>query len=84
MHDRKHNLNPGGPPPHPAQQHDRRHDLNAEAPAGQAEDHAGERRLSLSARSLLARGDALDGSQDGRREDADAPAETDAEADGQA
>lgn len=71
MHDRKHNLNPGDPPRHPALQHDRKHNLNADLPAGQADDHAGERKLSLSARSLLARGDALDGSQDGRREDGD-------------
>ena len=70
-HDRKHNLNPADPPRHAALQHDRRHDLNADAPAGEAEDHAGERKLSLSARSLAARGDAPDGSEDGRHEEAE-------------
>ncbi|HST62317.1 MAG TPA: hypothetical protein VLK84_26675 [Longimicrobium sp.] len=70
-HDRKHNLNPADPPRHPAIQHDRKHNLNAELPAGGGDDHDGERKLSLSARSLLARGDALDGSEDGRRADAD-------------
>jgi hypothetical protein len=68
-HDRKHNLNPADPPRHAALQHDRKHNLNVDAPAGEGQDHDGERKLSLSARSLLARGDALDGSEDGRRED---------------
>lgn len=70
-HDRKHNLNPADPPRHAALQHDRRHDLNAEGAPGEAEDHAGERHPSLSARSLAARGDAPDGSEDGPREGAD-------------
>jgi hypothetical protein len=68
-HDRKHNLNPADPPRRAAVQHDRRHDLNADPPAGEGADHDGERKPSLSARSLLARGDALDGSEDGRRAD---------------
>ena len=47
--------------------HDRRHDLNArEADSPSAEDHSGERDVRLSARSLAARGDAPDGSEDGR------------------
>ena len=71
QHDRKHNLNPGDPPRHPALQHDRKHNLNADLPAGEGEDHDGERHISLSARSLAARGDALDGSEDGRRDDAE-------------
>lgn len=71
MHDRKHNLNPGDPPRHPALQHDRKHNLNAELPTGAAEDHDGERKLSLSAFSLAARGDAPDGSEDGRRDEED-------------
>lgn len=70
-HDRKHNLNPGDPSRPPALQHDRKHNLNAERPAGAAEDHDGERHIALSARSLAARGDALDASEDGRREDAE-------------
>ena len=70
-HDRKHNLNPGDPPRQPALQHDRRHDLNAQVPGAEAEDHAGERKLSLSAKSLAARGDAPDGSEDGVREEED-------------
>jgi hypothetical protein len=46
--------------------HDRKHDLNAEETAGvSAEDHSGERKASLSARSLAARGEAPDGSEDG-------------------
>lgn len=69
MHDRKHHLNPGEPARHPTLQHDRRHDLNARVPGGDPDDHDGERKLSLSARSLAARGDAPDGSEDGRRED---------------
>lgn len=56
-------------------QHDRKHDLNAEETAGvSAEDPSGERKPGLSARSLAARGDAPDGSEDGaseRREQAD-------------
>jgi hypothetical protein len=71
MHDRKHNLNPADPPRHPALQHDRKHNLNAERPAGAAEDHDGERKLSLSARSLAARGEAPDGSEDGQRDEED-------------
>lgn len=71
MHDRKHTLNPSDPPRHPAIQHDRKHDLNAELPASAGEDHDGERKLSLSAKSLAARGDAPDGREDGHREEAD-------------
>jgi hypothetical protein len=55
--------------------HDRKHDLNAEETAGvSAEDHSGERKPGLSARSLAARGEAPDGSEDGapkRGEEAD-------------
>jgi hypothetical protein len=71
-HDRKHDLNPGDPPRRPALQHDREHDLNARVPGDEPEDHAGERKASLSARSLAARGDAPDGSQDGAPRDDDA------------
>jgi hypothetical protein len=71
MHDRKHDLNPGDPPRRPAIQHDRKHDLNARVGGGDPEDHAGERKVSLSARSLAARGDALDASEDGARGDAE-------------
>jgi hypothetical protein len=57
-------------------QHYRKHDLNAEETAGvSAEDHGGERNARLSAKSLAARGDAPDGSQDG-------PSESEAQADG--
>jgi hypothetical protein len=70
MHDRKHTLNPGDPPRHPALQHDRRHDLNARIGTDDPEDHAGERKVSLSAKSLAARGDAPDASEDGARGDA--------------
>jgi hypothetical protein len=66
MHDRKHNLNAGAarhratnPPPEP---HDRRH---GEGAALAAPDHDGGRDVSLSARSLAARGEAPDGSEDG-------------------
>jgi hypothetical protein len=46
--------------------HDRKHDLNAEETAGvSAEDHSGERKPGLSAKSLAARGEAPDGSEDG-------------------
>lgn len=66
MHDRKHNLNPGEASPraqdHVAAPHDRRHDRGLDAAA---DDHAGERDLRLSARSLAARGEAPDGSEDG-------------------
>ena len=56
--------------------HDRKHDLNAEEAAGvSAEDHSGERDVSLSAKSLAARGDAPDGSQDGAAEHADGSGE---------
>jgi len=67
-HDRKHNLNPGDPPRHPAPQHDRRHDLNAYAARPEAEDHEGERKVPLSARSLAARSEAPDGSEDRDRD----------------
>lgn len=60
-------------------QHDRRHELNAEETAGvSAEDHSGERDPRLSAKSLAARGDAPDGSEDGSsaaREQPDGSAE---------
>jgi hypothetical protein len=56
--------------------HDRKHDLNAEETAGvSAEDHSGERKPGLSARSLAARGEAPDGSEDG-------PSQSEAQADG--
>lgn len=56
--------------------HDRKHDLNAEETAGvSAEDHSGERNVRLSAKSLAARGEAPDGSEDG-------PPEREAPADG--
>ncbi|HEX6370811.1 MAG TPA: hypothetical protein VF006_17975 [Longimicrobium sp.] len=59
-------------------QHDRKHDLNAEETAGvSAEDHSGERKPGLAARSLAARGEAPDGSEDGT---ADERAEGDGEA----
>lgn len=46
-------------------QHDRKHDRNAEETAGvSAEDHSGERKPGLSARSLAGRGEAPDGSDD--------------------
>lgn len=70
MHDRKHNHNVdearARAQDHAAEPHDRRHDLGADAVA---DDHAGERKVSLSAKSLAARGDAPDGSEDGRRDD---------------
>jgi hypothetical protein len=70
MHDRKHNRNAdearARAQDHAAEPHDRRHDRGAD-PA----DHDGERKLSLSARSLAARGDAPDGSEDGLQDDAD-------------
>lgn len=57
-------------------QHDRRHDLNAEEAGGASkDDHSGERDVNLSAKSLAARGDAPDGSED-------AGARTSAQADG--
>lgn len=71
-HDRKHDLN-AQPPCQASAQHDRKHDLNAEQPAGDGDGHDGERNLSLSARSLAARGDAPDGSEDGRGAAADDP-----------
>jgi hypothetical protein len=68
MHDRKHDQNAdearARAQDHAAAPHDRRHDLGAD-PA----DHEGERHLSLSARTLAARGDAPDGSEDGTPED---------------
>jgi hypothetical protein len=54
--------------------HDRRHDLNArEANSPSAEDHTGERDVRLSAKSLAARGDAPDGSEDGSTEAREQP-----------
>ncbi len=69
QHDRKHNLNAeesrASSEDH-SMPHDRRHDLNAEETAGpSAQDHSGERDVNLSAKSLAARGDAPDGSEDG-------------------
>jgi hypothetical protein len=46
-------------------QHDRRHDLNAEQGGAAGEDRSGERDPRLSARSLAARGEAPDASEDG-------------------
>jgi hypothetical protein len=70
MHDRKHDRNAdearARAQDHAAPPHDRRHDLSADAT-----DHDGERKLSLSARTLAARGDAPDGSEDGTPADAD-------------
>lgn len=66
MHDRKHTLNADEArhraQDHAAQPHDRRHGRDA---APSAPDHDGERDLSLSAKSLAARGEAPDGSGDG-------------------
>jgi hypothetical protein len=54
--------------------HDRKHDLNAEEATGvSAEDHTGERDTRLSAKSLAARGDAPDGSEDGSPEAREQP-----------
>lgn len=59
-------------------QHDRRHDLNADETGGASnDDHSGERDVSLSAKSLAARGDAPDGSEDG-------PTQSRSQADGSA
>lgn len=73
MHDRKHNLNESEArhrgEDHVPEPHDRRHGA---AGSRDADDHGGERKPSLSAKSLAARGDALDGSEDGVvEEDAD-------------
>jgi hypothetical protein len=62
-HDRRHDLN-ADPPPAAGEAHDRRHDRTARL--AQAHDPTGERHLSLSAKSLAARGDAPDGSEDGQ------------------
>jgi hypothetical protein len=73
MHDRKHNLNEAEArhraKNHVPEPHDRRH--GGAAGGVDADDHDGERKLSLSARSLAARGDALDGSEDGAAKDAE-------------
>jgi hypothetical protein len=71
MHDRKHNLNTNESrarvQDHAAAPHDRKHGVDADDPSGAAlGDSAAARRLSLAARSLGARGDAPDGSEDGR------------------
>lgn len=72
MHDRKHNLNADAArhreADHLPAPQDRRHGEDA---ALSAPDHDGERDVSLSARSLAARGEAPDGSEDGAREKAD-------------
>lgn len=72
MHDRKHNLNEAEArhrvQDHVPEPHDRKH---VAAPAAD-DDHDGERKLSLSARSLAARGDAPDGSEDGTRDEGQA------------
>lgn len=79
MHDRKHNLNEAEArhraEDHVPQPHDRRHGA---AGGVDADDHDGERKLSLSARSLAARGDALDGSEDGSQDGAADDAEPEA------
>jgi hypothetical protein len=79
QHDRKHNLNADearGSSEEHSTQHDRRHDLNAgKAGGASSEDHSGERHVDLSAKSLAARGDAPDGSEDG-------PSQSQAQADG--
>lgn len=70
MHDRKHDRNAdearARAQDHAAEPHDRRHDRLADTT-----DHDGERDVSLSAKSLAARGDAPDGSEDGLEEAAD-------------
>jgi hypothetical protein len=69
QHDRKHNLNAEearATSEDHSTQHDRRHDLNAEQAGASGEDHSGERHVDLSAKSLAARGDAPDGSEDGQ------------------
>lgn len=45
---------------------DRSSNVGGEHDGTSTEDHGGERDLRLSAKSLAARGDALDGSEDGR------------------
>lgn len=74
MHDRKHDRNADEAVPrardHTPEPHDRRHGRRADGD-GDGDDHDGKRDPSLSARSLAARGDAPDGSEDGLREDAD-------------
>lgn len=47
-------------------QDDRSSNVGGEHEGASAEDHTGERDLRLSAKSLAARGDAPDGSEDGR------------------
>jgi hypothetical protein len=56
-------------------QDDRSSNVGGDAPgnAGAPEDHTGERKPDLSARSLAARGDAPDGSEDGRQAQSDPP-----------
>jgi hypothetical protein len=71
MHDRKHNLNTdearARAQDHAAPPHDRKHGVDEDAPPGaEPDDTAAARRRSLAARSLGARGDAPDGSEDGR------------------
>jgi hypothetical protein len=77
MHDRKHNRNAdearAREQDHVPEPHDRKHGLGSHAGA---DDHDGERKPWLSARSLAARGEAPDGSEDGL------PAEDDAEGTG--
>lgn len=63
QHDRRHDLNTGEAGD--ATQHDRKHNLNAGDGGAAPADHTGERHAGLSARSLAARGDAPDGSDDG-------------------
>jgi hypothetical protein len=74
MHDRKHDLNAAEArqrdTDHLPEPHDRRHGQAADSSA--PDDHGGERHLSLSARSLAARGEAPDGSEDGAVQDDDA------------
>lgn len=58
-------------------QDDRSSNVGGERGTAPAGDHAGERDLRLSAKSLAARGDAPDGSEDGRpsAEEREVPAE---------
>lgn len=58
--------------------HDRKHDLNAREGGASPQDHSGERKVNLSAKSLAGRGDAPDGSEDvGARAPEPSPGEGD-------
>ena len=56
--------------------HDRKHTLNPQDGPGSPGDHSGERDVSLAAKSLAARGDAPDGSEDGSTEAREQPDES--------